>query len=133
MHLRATDTLINELAYKSPAELSESIEQLISFNLLECPSFHRYMEIKASRDIFIHNQGIANDIYIRKACSHARAKENTQLPADTAYFLESYETCLQLVEWIEIKLHEHWHSSDLEEFNKKQLELKLQKNEQESV
>lgn len=123
VHLRATDALLNELAYKSPVELAEAVQPLLSINLLECPPFHRYMEIKASRDIFIHNRGIVNDIYIRKSGSHARASENTALPADTAYFLESYESCLQMVEWVEVQLHEHWHSSELENFKKKQLEM----------
>ena len=129
VHLQATDSLLNELAYKSPAELAEAVKPLLSLNLLECPSFHKYMEIKASRDIFIHNRGVVNVIYLRKAGSHARAAENTQLPADISYFLESYESCLQMVEWLELQLHEHWHSSNLEEYNKEQLVNNLPDNE----
>ena len=115
VHLRATDSLLNELAYKSPAEFAESVQPLISINLLECPSFHRYVEVKATRDIFIHNRGIANDVYVRKAGSHARVKSGITLPADTQYFLESYECCLQIADWLEIALHSHWHSSDYED------------------
>ncbi|OFW39986.1 MAG: hypothetical protein A3J28_00175 [Acidobacteria bacterium RIFCSPLOWO2_12_FULL_60_22] len=114
IHLRATDALLNELSYKSPNEFAESLQPLLSLNLLECPAFHKYMEIKASRDIFIHNRGIANDIYVRKAGSHVRAKAGWALPADTQYFLESYECCLQLNEWLEMELHTRWHSSEFE-------------------
>src|SRR3989338_3444248 len=88
VHLRATDALLNELAYKSPPEFAESIQQLLSVNLLECPAFHRYMEVKATRDIFIHNRCVANDVYVRKASSHARVKSGMDLPADIQYFLE---------------------------------------------
>ena len=125
IHMRATDGLLNELMYKSPAEFAEAIHALIPINLLECPAFHKYMEIKATRDIFIHNRGIANDVYLRKAGSHARAKDGMSLPADIQYFLESYESCLQLMEWLESELHQHWHSSEYEETLKGHAEKKL--------
>lgn len=129
VHLRATDTLLNELAYKSPAEFSEAMNQLLSVNLLECPAFHRYMEIKATRDIFIHNQGVANDVYIRKAGTHARARSGVSLPADIQYFLESYEQCLQISDWLEVELHNHWHSSNYEDSKTPQMEIPLQEQE----
>lgn len=115
IHLRATDALLNELTYKSPSELAEAMQALLSINLLECPAFHKYIEVKASRDIFIHNRGVANETYLRKTGSHARAQVNQTLPADISYFLESYESCLQLTEWLENELHQHWQSSELEE------------------
>src|SRR5690606_24248426 len=88
--------------------------------------FHRYIEVKASRDIFIHNQGVANEIYARKAGSHARVTPGMLLPADAAYFLESYESCLRVSEWLEQELHDHWHSSDFEDRRRAQIEMQLQ-------
>jgi hypothetical protein len=123
VHLRATDALLNELAYKSPSEFAESVQPLITVNLLECPAFHRYVEVKATRDIFIHNRGIANDVYARKAASHARVKSGMALPADIQYFLESYECCLQIADWLEIEIHGHWHSSDYEDRQNPQIAL----------
>ncbi len=114
VHIRATDALLNELAYKSPQEFAEALNGLLSINLLECPAFHKYMELKATRDIYIHNRGVANDIYVRKAGTHARVAANQSLPVDIQYFLESYESCLQLNEWLQGKLHDQWHSSELE-------------------
>lgn len=125
IHVRATDVLLNELSYKSPGEFCEAVEALVSVNLRECPAFHRYVEIKATRDIFVHNQGVANEIYLRKAGSHSRVKSGMKLPADTQYFLESYEYCLQLVDWLEEELHKHWHSSDYEDRRNPQGELGL--------
>lgn len=126
IQLHATDALLNELSYKSPHEFAESLQSLLSINLLECPAFHKYMEIKASRDIFIHNRGIANDMYVRKAGSHMRVKSGMNLPADIQYFLESYESCLQLTEWLEMQLHEQWHSSAFQQKQSKQAELPLE-------
>lgn len=123
--MRATDALLNELSYKAPGEFAESMQTLLSVNLLECPAFHRYMEIKATRDIFVHNRGIANDIYLRKAGSHARVKVGMVLPADIQYFLESYEHCLQVADWLEEQLHSRWHSSEYEDRRSPQIEIPL--------
>lgn len=115
IHLRAADALVNELAYKSPTEYAEALKSLLSVNLLECPAFHRYVEIKATRDIYIHNRGLANEVYVKKAASHARATTGQTLPVDSVYFLEAYEACLQLTEWLEHHLHDIWPSSEFEE------------------
>lgn len=114
VHLKATDSLLNELSYKSPAEFADALEVLLSVNLLECPAFHKYVELKATRDIHVHNRGVANDTYLKKAGSHARAARGMFLPVDIPYFLESYEASLQLTEWLESELDQHWHSSERE-------------------
>lgn len=132
IHVRALDGLLNELSYKSPIDFAESFKELTSVGLLECVAFHKYVELKATRDIFIHNRGIANEVYVRKSSSHARVNSGMQLPADTVYFLESYESCLQLSEWLEKQLHQIWHSSKLEEEQTKQIEMKLPEVESEA-
>lgn len=114
VHLKATDSLLNELSYKSPAEFAEALEALLSVNLLECPAFHKYIELKAARDIHVHNRGWVNETYLKKAGSHARAARGAFLPVDIPYFLESYEACLQVTEWLEQELDQHWHSSERE-------------------
>ena len=114
IHLHAVESLLNDLSYKSPHDFAKDALNLMSVNLLECPAYHRYTEIKATRDIHIHNGGIANEIYVTKAGSHARVLSGDVLPVDAVYFLESYESCLQLSEWIEKKLHDIWPSSEYE-------------------
>lgn len=115
VHLRATDALLNDLSYKSPSEFAQSVEPLLSINLLECPAFHRYIEVKATRDIYIHNRGMVNETYLRKVGSHARARAGQLLPVDIQYFLESYEHCFQLTEWLEGELDERWPSLEREQ------------------
>lgn len=114
VHMRATDALLNELSYKSPLDFASSLNELLSVNLLECPAFHKYVELKATRDIYVHNRGFVNETYLKKAGSHARARDKMVLPVDIPYFLESYEACLQLTEWLENELDQHWHSSERE-------------------
>ena len=114
IHHHTINTILNELSYKSPKDFVESIKDLISINFLECPAFHKYIEVKATRDIYIHNRGVANEIYYTKAGSHTRVKPGQNLPVDTIYFLESYEVCIQIAEWLETKLHDIWPSSNYE-------------------
>jgi hypothetical protein len=115
VHLRATDALLNELSYKSPADFSAATHDLLSINLAECPAFHKYIELKATRDIHIHNRGVVNETYLKKAGSHSRASSGAALPVDIQYFLESYEACLQVTEWLEAELDQHWNSSEREQ------------------
>lgn len=132
VHSRAVDSFINEFGYKSPHEMAEQMESFISANLLECPAFHRYIEVKASRDVLIHNGGIANEVYERKAGSHMRVKAGKPLPVDNQYFLRSYESCLQLCEWLEKSLHEKWHSSHFAEQEEAQITMDLDDDAQRS-
>ncbi len=115
LHLKIANSILNELSYKSPKEFAEESKHLLSVNLLECPSFHKYIELKATRDIHIHNRGIVNELYFSKAATHARAKRGQYLPVNTFYYLENYEACIQLVEWLEQEFHKVWPSSEFEE------------------
>ena len=128
IHLQVVDLLLNELSYKSPKEFIKECGKLLDVNLWECAPFHKYMEIKATRDIYLHNQGIANDIYIRKASSHSREESGKKLPIDSEYFLKAYEDCIQITEWLEYSLHKKWPSSELEEYNARQNQKAEQKN-----
>ncbi len=115
LHLKIVDEIVHKLSFASPKDFAEECKSFFSINMLECPAFHKYLEIKATRDIYIHNLGVANEKYIVKADSHARVKSGQRLPVNIAYFLESYEYTLQLIEWLEIRAHETWHSSEFEE------------------
>lgn len=108
--LSLIDNIINEFAYKSPKDYASEFEQYTGVNLLESPVYHNYIELKATRDIHIHNNGIANNIYCSKAGILARVKAGQYLPVTLQYFLQLYEKCLQLTEILEKGLDEIWPS-----------------------
>lgn len=126
IHSKAIDALLNEASYKTPRDFAKIFESFTGINLLECPAFHRYIEVKATRDVFIHNRGIANPVYLRKSGSHARTSNGGSVPCDVGYFLESYENCLQFTEWLENSLHGVWRSSALELRRSSQIEMQLE-------
>lgn len=107
-HIAATDAFLHELSYKSPADYAEIASKLLSITIVDIPAFWKYLESKATRDIWIHNMGIANDIYLTKAGSHARVKAGQILPVSSNYVLQCYEQCLQLLEEVHSRLAALW-------------------------
>jgi hypothetical protein len=120
--LSVVESILNELAYKSPKEYGEEFEKYIGIKILEQPIYHRYIELKATRDIYIHNQGVANDTYTIKADRLSRVKSGQFLPVDIQYFLQSYENCIQLTEIIEEELNKIWPSLDYQKSKTQNIE-----------
>ena len=110
--INLVNLIINELAYKSPKDFAEEFNKYVGINLLEKPPFHKYIELKATRDIYIHNQGVANEIYLSKADTLARVKSGQYLPITIQYFLQSYECCLQITEILDDSLNRIWPSTE---------------------
>ncbi|OFX60855.1 MAG: hypothetical protein A2046_14620 [Bacteroidetes bacterium GWA2_30_7] len=123
------DTILNEFAYKSPKEYADEFCFYSGVKLLETPVFHQYIELKATRDIHIHNKGIANEIYLNKAGVLARVKSGIYLPVTIQYFLEMYEQCLQLTEVLEKALNDIWPSL----IYKNSKKLNIPEDQQEAV
>ena len=81
----AIDRELNELSYKKLKDWFVYLESLVK---LGCPSedeIKRLAEIKATRDVFIHNSGVANAIYEEKAGEKKRfrAGEKMDVPETT--------------------------------------------------
>lgn len=127
--LTIIDNILNEIAYKSPQDYALEFDVYTGVNLLESPTYHNYIELKATRDIHIHNKGIANEIYFNKAGVLARVKSGNYLPVTIQYFLEMYEQCLQLTEVLEKSLNDIWPSL----IYKSKKDLNIQEKQQEVV
>jgi hypothetical protein len=50
------------------------------------PAFEHYLEMKATRDLLVHNGGIVNGVYLAKAGSNARGKVGEKLAVESVYF-----------------------------------------------
>jgi hypothetical protein len=112
------NSMINELTYKSPKEFAEEVNNYIGINLLEKTVYDDFIELKATRDIHIHNKGIVNEVYLNKAGPNARAKIGKELDINNQYLFESYECCIQITEIMEVELNNIWPSPIYEERKK---------------
>ncbi len=76
---------IHSAFYASPAKYFEYIEQTLSISIPEGRKA-AYAEVKATRDIYVHNGGITNRLYLQKVGPLARAADGAPLPLDEQYF-----------------------------------------------
>jgi hypothetical protein len=91
------DKQLIDIPYKRPAEWFEYLEGLVK---LDCPSadeIEYITEAKASRDVLVHNQGIANKTYVTKAGKIARYREGEKIDVPEAYHRRTWEMIRKMV------------------------------------
>ena len=78
------DTQLNEVTYKSPHDWFKYLDERAKLGVPADEEVNRFSEAKASRDVLVHNGGIANRIYESKAGRLARYQpgERIEIPGD---------------------------------------------------
>ncbi len=79
------DRRLNEVSYASPKEYLEYLGKIAGIDTTD-PAFLDYLEIKATRDLLIHNSGVINEIYLSKSGVKKRGEIGQLLLIDTKYF-----------------------------------------------
>ena len=87
---------LTSLFYASPALQMEYFQSVTGVSLPK-DLVGQWLEIKATRDIIVHNSGIANSVYLKKADSYARAKDGDPLPMDDKYFAGAIASMKSLI------------------------------------
>lgn len=85
------DTRLQGVFYAEPKDYLAYFENVTGVSLPE-KSFLEFVEIKATRDLVIHNNGLANDLYVRKAGKLARAEAGKPIGVEEAYFSSAIST-----------------------------------------
>ncbi|MDQ1902826.1 hypothetical protein RAH32_20635 [Paracoccus sp. WLY502] len=78
---------INEALYASPKQYADYFTKVCGFDL--GPHLQNYIEMKATRDLLVHSEGVVNAIYLEKAGELARGKNGEIVPIDAEYFESS--------------------------------------------
>jgi hypothetical protein len=73
------------VSYAKPREYLKYVERVAQIDT-SLDAFEEYLEIKATRDIIIHNAGVANETYLEKAGDRKRADDGQRLSVDAVYF-----------------------------------------------
>jgi hypothetical protein len=76
--------LIN-IFYASPQKQKDYFDKVLGIKL-DDSLWDSWFEIKASRDIIVHNSGIINEIYIAKSGTMARGVIGDKIPINKNYF-----------------------------------------------
>ena len=85
------------MAYKRVGDWFTYLNDLVKLNCPQPDEIHRLAEIKALRDILVHNKGIANEIYIEKSMGEARFNVGDLLEIPEQYHRESWQLIKQVI------------------------------------
>jgi hypothetical protein len=92
---------LNGVGYLAPRDYLRYFNAVTGIDV-SAPEFGEFVEIKATRDLLVHNSGIVNDAYLEKAAARARGSKSKAIPIDRAY----YDTSIAVMK----KLAGHVHS-----------------------
>jgi len=90
------------LFYAGPKKQLEYLEKVLNIKADETV-WNKWFEIKATRDLIVHNSGIINKIYIEKVGENARGKVGDSILVDKQYFENTLATIKSLVGKIEVQ------------------------------
>jgi hypothetical protein len=76
---------ISSISYSTPQQYLQFFQEVTGCKTQE-EEFLDYIEIKATRDILVHNDKIVNSIYLEKVGEKKRANINQAIPIDSKYF-----------------------------------------------
>ena len=94
---RVVSKEVNEILYERPTGWFEYLEEKAK---LGCPTqgeIGKIAEAKASRDVLVHNRGVANKAYESKAEKRARYKDGQRIDIPEYYHRETWELLRKVV------------------------------------
>jgi hypothetical protein len=95
--LTVVDKELNELKYERLADWFAYLERLTNLGCPTVDEIENLAEIKASRDILVHNNGFANTTYVSKAGTRARFMDGEKLDIPEQYHRASWETISKVI------------------------------------
>jgi hypothetical protein len=94
--LRIIDREIYSVFFLAPERYFDYVENILSINIPQSAK-DCYTEIKATRDLLVHNDGIINETYLRKAGKQARGGLGQRIPVDEMYIDQAFGIMKKLV------------------------------------
>ena len=95
--LTVIDKELNELKYERVADWFAYLERLVKLGCPTAVEIEKLAEIKASRDVLVHNNGVANSVYVLKAGNIARFRDGDELEVPEGYHRASWEIIKKVV------------------------------------
>lgn len=91
------DQHVLSMGYKRPSEWFRHLNGIVILGLPSDAEIEQFAEFKASRDVFVHNRGIATEIYLEKAGRRARAALGQPLELPDTYLHDGWRLCRKIV------------------------------------
>lgn len=87
---------IISIMYANPRCQAEYFRKALSIDISD-EEWNKWYEIKATRDIIVHNLGIINETYIEKTGTFARGNIGDTIILDTSYFLSTIKFMKKII------------------------------------
>ena len=97
LRLAAVDRELNELNYKKLREWFAYLDDMVRLGCPTADEIDRLAEIKATRDIVVHNRGLANRTYEDKAGAKKRCNAGERLDIAEQYHRDSWQLIKKVV------------------------------------
>jgi len=91
---------LNELKYQPVKDWFEKLQEIVNISPPSEQQIVRLAEMKASRDLIVHNSGIINEIYIKKVGEAARGRLGDLIAMATPYLKDSFKLLISMVETV---------------------------------
>jgi hypothetical protein len=91
------DKELKDVFYDRPANWFEYVKAMVNIDTPTDAEANEFAEIKATRDVLVHGQGIANAYYAAKAGRLARAQPGQPIDVPGPYHQKSWELISKLV------------------------------------
>jgi hypothetical protein len=88
---------LNELLYERPAAWFAYLEDKAKLGCPTATEVEQIAEAKASRDVLVHNGGVAGKVYVAKAGKLARYKEGEKIDIPEPYHRQTWELLRKVV------------------------------------
>ena len=105
---------VNTLFYASPQKQLEYFDKALGIKV-EDEIWGKWVEIKARRDLWVHNAGIANQIYLDKTKDYNLVPIGSEALIDQKYFSDSVATMKTLVGRIDRDIRKAYKNDELKD------------------
>jgi hypothetical protein len=95
--LAAVNRELNELSYKRVRDWFAYLDDMVKLGCPTADEIDRLAEVKATRDVFVHNRGVASPTYEEKAGAKKRGKAGDKLDVPEHYHREGWELIKKVV------------------------------------
>jgi hypothetical protein len=95
--LIVVDKELNELSYERPKDWFKYLNEKVNLSCPAADEIDAIAEAKATRDVLVHNRGVANKTYELKAGKLARYKDGQRMDIPDHYHRQTWELIRKLV------------------------------------
>ena len=95
--LYVVNSRLNEILYKRPVEWFDYLEGTVKLGCPSADEIERIAEAKATRDLLVHNRGVATPTYRAKAGRFARWEESERVDITEDYHRATWELLRKIV------------------------------------